>query len=336
MKKTTVGIFLISPILAFGQLKMDASGNIGIGTTIPMSRLEVNNGDLNIKAGASYANDPGDLVFMSATGVEYGRVFSFSNAMRFRANANQPGSLNIMNTTGNVSIKKLTADNSYSLDVLGNIRCNLLFQTSDSQFKKNVTPLPSSRTSNLYNLNGYTYQFDMAKYAKVSDGVQTDSSSLTYLNLKDLETIGVIAQEVKAYFPELVQESEDGILAVNYDGFIPILIESLKEQKREIELLKEKIGGQNDEDLIETRASLDQNVPNPFNNKTEITYRISSPFYAASINVYDLSGKLLVSKVVADLDGKVYIEERELYKGLFIYNLIVDGQELASKKMIVQ
>jgi cell shape-determining protein MreC len=40
---------------------------------------------------------------------------------------------------------------------------------------------------------------------------------------------GIIAQEVKVVLPELVSADENGILAVNYTGLIPHLIEAVKE-----------------------------------------------------------------------------------------------------------
>ena len=58
---------------------------------------------------------------------------------------------------------------------------------------------------------------------------------------------GFIAQEVKSYYPELINDSGQ-YLRVNYQGFIPILINSIKEQndnylsiKERIKKLKEKI-----------------------------------------------------------------------------------------------
>ena len=51
--------------------------------------------------------------------------------------------------------------------------------------------------------------------------------------------IGVMAQELKEVFPQLVKQDEKTQqLSVNYIGLIPILIESIKEQQKQIEELK--------------------------------------------------------------------------------------------------
>ena len=47
---------------------------------------------------------------------------------------------------------------------------------------------------------------------------------------------GVIAQELREVFPELVSESESG-LSVNYNGIIGVLIEAIKEQQKQIDKL---------------------------------------------------------------------------------------------------
>lgn len=48
---------------------------------------------------------------------------------------------------------------------------------------------------------------------------------------------GLIAQEVQKEFPEMVYE-EDGYLSVDYIQMIPVLVEAIKELKREINTIK--------------------------------------------------------------------------------------------------
>ena len=50
---------------------------------------------------------------------------------------------------------------------------------------------------------------------------------------------GVIAQEVQEEFPEIVKMGSDGYLTVDYIQLIPILIEAVKELKKEVDLLKQ-------------------------------------------------------------------------------------------------
>ena len=48
--------------------------------------------------------------------------------------------------------------------------------------------------------------------------------------MKGKQQIGVLAQEIKEVFPELVSEDDNEMLAVNYQGLVPVLINALKEQ----------------------------------------------------------------------------------------------------------
>ena len=53
--------------------------------------------------------------------------------------------------------------------------------------------------------------------------------------------VGVIAQEVQKVLPEIVTERTNGYLGVDYKRLIPLLIESIKELKQEVEDLKKKV-----------------------------------------------------------------------------------------------
>ena len=48
---------------------------------------------------------------------------------------------------------------------------------------------------------------------------------------KTYRSVGVIAQEVEAVIPELVQTNEGGYKYMHYDGLAPLLIEAIKEQQ---------------------------------------------------------------------------------------------------------
>lgn len=57
--------------------------------------------------------------------------------------------------------------------------------------------------------------------------------------------VGVSAQQVQAVLPEVVVPApiSDKYLTVHYDRLVPLLIEAIKEQQKQIEDLKSKIGG---------------------------------------------------------------------------------------------
>ena len=55
---------------------------------------------------------------------------------------------------------------------------------------------------------------------------------------KETRQVGISAQAVQEVLPEAVFEKDDGYLGVAYDKLIPLLVESIKELKSEVEELK--------------------------------------------------------------------------------------------------
>ena len=63
-----------------------------------------------------------------------------------------------------------------------------------------------------------------------------------------LHTIGLIAQEVKEYFPELVSINSDGYYYIEYTKLNAVLVEAIKEQQvfiedidKELEFIESKL-----------------------------------------------------------------------------------------------
>ena len=92
---------------------------------------------------------------------------------------------------------------------------------SDARLKSNIVSLGNT-ISKLLLIDGKTYTM------KSNDAI---------------EKIGLLAQEVQKAFPELVKQSgdEEGTLSVNYQGMIPVLINAIKEQQKEIDEIKNKL-----------------------------------------------------------------------------------------------
>jgi len=65
-----------------------------------------------------------------------------------------------------------------------------------------------------------------------------------YNHLKDrdrLKSIGLIAQDVRQYYPEIVHTDERGYYTVDYNKLNAVLVESIKEQQLIIEDIENKI-----------------------------------------------------------------------------------------------
>lgn len=102
-----------------------------------------------------------------------------------------------------------------------------LYELSDMQKKTNIRPLGGS-LEKVKSLNGVSFDWEKGDTGK--GRLRSPAGS-----------IGVIAQDVEAVFPELVSQGRSGEKAVNYTGLIPVLLEAIKEQQQQIDLLKEEI-----------------------------------------------------------------------------------------------
>jgi hypothetical protein len=100
--------------------------------------------------------------------------------------------------------------NELRIDATGNLTTN----TSDGRLKKNITRI-SDALNKINRLQGVSYQWN--DIDKGGEKVR----------------LGFIAQQVQSVEPDLVfTNKEDGYLGITSDGFIPLIVESIKELTR--------------------------------------------------------------------------------------------------------
>jgi hypothetical protein len=90
--------------------------------------------------------------------------------------------------------------------------------SSDARLKANIVSLGSTLAKLLL--------IDGKRYTMKKDGKQK---------------IGVLAQDIQKVFPELVTTDDKDMLAVNYQGLVPVLINALKEQDDKISRLEKLV-----------------------------------------------------------------------------------------------
>ena len=90
--------------------------------------------------------------------------------------------------------------------------------SSDSRLKANIVSLGSTLAKLLLI---YGKRYKMKKNGK--------------------QKIGVLAQDIQKVFPELVTKDDKDMLAVNYQGLVPVLINALKEQDDKISRLEKLV-----------------------------------------------------------------------------------------------
>lgn len=217
--------------------------------------------------------------------------------------------------------------------------------SSDIRYKKNVASM-DGMYAKLMDVNPVSYN--------LSYPIKTDSAGFTHMTLNATENItddrvhfGFVAQDIQKIYPNLVVEDEDGILSIDYDGFIPVLVDAYKNlaskvQEQEViitELLRSispsripaSVGS-----LVDNRAVLRQNQPNPFNSSTTIECTLPENVSSASLYIYDMQGKQIKNIDIRERGTvNIVVEASSLSPGMYIYALIADGNEIDSKRMIL-
>jgi hypothetical protein len=124
-------------------------------------------------------------------------------------------SLNVLGNNS-FSFQQNSVENA-SLDTNGNMTAQNFFSVSDERYKKNISTLTNAGTL-LKQIRGV--RFDWLR----------DGSS----------DIGVIAQEVYKVMPEAIVSTNTNMLTVAYTKIIPLLIETIKDLEKRVEVLERK------------------------------------------------------------------------------------------------
>lgn len=245
-----------------------------------------------------------------------------------------------------------------------NLRVNGVNITSDARMKDNIQPIenPIDVLSRVDGVS-YTYRLsEVQKNRKSEENAFPETSetmanevneALTEKELRDEQIkkeierreeeeanrrrIGFMAQDIQKVLPELVQTDEKGVMSIDYIGFIPLIVESLKQmqqtiqdQQKEIETLQSFLPAEtksmfrstsNEEVSVVEGAKL-------FNRAgASVSYTLPSTYNTADLKIFDISGKLLKKVVLTGNNSIVEINPSEIGLGTFVYTLFVDNKK---------
>ena len=184
-----------------------------------------------------------------------------------------------------------------------------------------------------------------------------NKAAIADLNMPENFQHGFIAQDMEKVFPELVMEIKAPVFkkdaaniafaverietfkGINYTSLIAVLTKSIQEQQQMIEALNQKIDqlqtANKTNAAIGNGYTLSQNVPNPFTSNTIINYQLPAISSNAILAVFDLTGKMLLQYNLAKVANQISINGSSLAADIYIYSLIVNGNEVVSKRMVL-
>ena len=261
------------------RMRIDSSGNVGIGTTSPSPYnlyVKDNSGGSTIRAESS-DNYRIDIQANSGNGTirtlgSYPLILNTNQTERMRIDSS--GRVGIGTSSPDC---KLRVDDSANQSILAGVNSNSSFSSNGVflQLSRNTTN-NSFYAIGYYNAGAGNYKFRVAdsgnvtntnnSYGAISDEKLKENivdatpkleklKQVRIVNFNFIDDnqkqIGVIAQELENIFPSMVEESpdkdEDGkdlnttTKQVKYSVFVPILIKALQEQQTQIEDLEARI-----------------------------------------------------------------------------------------------
>jgi hypothetical protein len=224
----------------------------------------------------------------------------------------------------------------------GDVFTTGFYLPSDAKLKENITA-ETNILDRISLLNPVSYHYKKMEGQNLPQGTQH----------------GFISQEMAEVFPELTRDitkpvfdkdgkivSELSFKAINYVGMISLLTEAVKELNVELMAVRQDLDEYKANDVVRTQLfqnpnviigySIEQNVPNPFSEKTSIRFQLAQGVQSATLSIFNLNGAFVRDYSLEGNSGEIEILASEIGKGMYIYSLNQNGQEIISKRMIIK
>ncbi|HUU44614.1 MAG TPA: tail fiber domain-containing protein [Acidobacteriota bacterium] len=215
------------------QFLIRASGGVGIGTNSPETDHQLHVKGLSwfeLGSGSIAMSTPGGwpgLIMMSPAGKRRDLIVKdLSLHLVTSASSSAPLASNGITIVNDGSVGIGTDDPNFTLDVRGTIGSNTTVYHSDRRWKRNIASLAGSLDI-VRSLRGVSYEWRRNEFAD--------------MNFSEGTHVGLIAQEVEAVLPELVDTDTEGFKSVEYANLVAVLIEAVKEQQTQIDALTAEV-----------------------------------------------------------------------------------------------
>ena len=218
----------------------DATGSVTISSTDTNTDTNTTNFNINANGAANENISAGETIRFDGSGAtsvtRSGNTISISstdtNTDTNTVTTNLAGTgVSVSSGTGNSTISIGQAVATNSTVQFGEVRSTgdiIAYYSSDLALKENINPI-SNALDKVSQLGGYSFDW--------KDTHLENRGGLDDMFVKKSD-VGIIAQEVQKVLPEAVGKREDGTLGVRYELLVPLLVESIKELKKEIQSLK--------------------------------------------------------------------------------------------------
>jgi|GEM_PF-5583521 len=171
--------------------------------------------------------------------------------------------------------------------------------------------------------------------SRIVEGEQ-DQKELSY---ESIDYLGVRTLDLIPIMTRAIQEQQD-IIDVQNRRMTEIELENdeLRTRLQQLEAQMREIKGQEPDSnpVILSSARLDQNFPNPYDEQTAIRFFIPESVAKAELQIISAEGRLMRTIAIdARGEGKQVLQARALQAGSYFYALVLDGQPMATRQMLL-
>lgn len=268
-----------------------SGGNVGIGTTSPQTKLHVANGTLRTWSPTSgttaiFESTASSRSFVTITGANESELWFGDGTTQAKGRVRYENNNNTMelwtnavprvniDSSGNVGIGTTLPE--YELDVTGDgrvtgdFRCDTLIQTSDAALKDNIRDISLAKSN--IRFKEYTLKND-------------NSGKKKY---------GVLADDIKNDYPELVYYNEKGEAGVDYTSLLVKKVAELEATEKTMLTWRHYIGNTSYNTLYDSGATTAfpyaySSIPAPYDMYLTSVTIVNNPY--STYNKGPLGGK---------------------------------------------
>ena len=117
----------------------------------------------------------------------------------------------------------------------------------------------------------------------------------------------------------------------NYTQFYRDLLINNNSKKTEARVVVSQV-----QENFAEKITVSNIYPNPANDFAYIDYTVSGNFTAANVSFFNLLGKQLAEYPLTKSNDKLRINTSSWESGIYMYQLIIDGKKVATKKLLVR
>jgi|GEM_PF-629267 len=251
------------------------------------------------------------------------------------------------------------------IEVSGSVQAATYLTSSDRKLKRDIEPLRNS-LEKLMELEPKRYLYHTDRYSKMA---LPEGNQIGFI-AQDVQEVFPELVHDEHFQDPAAPPTEDGIdyLAMNYVGLVPALVDGIQEQQRDILYLEDKVDQLEElnkvqrgelmelksllyafiEEGVKDESSfmepvLQENrlfpcIPNPTVDFTSIPLVVLEDVRHAEIVLTDVATGQEIKRVEVKERGytKVKLETLGLSNGVYLYSLVVDGEFVGNRRLVIR